>query len=199
MITEIYFRIKEGGMSIPYGEAQREGGSFNYGFKNLKRDLAELENIPEINDNDAIRDALREINSRETGYFTIGCEKSFNHHENGYWAKGYIQISFNYESLVVNPQAYFKLFFDFHRHFLNLGLREFPVRYEFELEEAAFIDRGCLGFTVAVWIQTMFMDTDEFSRNVFNKAVQIFSNYLVGLDFQNNYLAVIDDSNNPIY
>lgn len=170
--TEIRLTISNGGKGIPYGGSgiPREDGSANYGFKALKGKPEEAAKIHEVQDEPHFRDALVAINDPSTPFFTVGCEKSFNQDEEGHWARGFIEVAFNYCELVDDAQWYFKLFFDFNQLVWRSRFNE-PVRFHFEIESAHFLDGNCDGFSVTVWITTAFMPTAEEVREIWGKSV----------------------------
>lgn len=172
--------IRNRGKGVPYGGRGelREDGSANYGFKPLKGKPEEAARIPEVQDEEHFRDALVAINDLSTAFFTVGCEKSFNHEEGaGNWARGYIEFAFNYCDLVEDAQWYFKLFFDFN-HFVWSNQFNEPVQFHFELEAAHFFQGNCDGYTVAVWITTATTPAEEDVRVVWGKAVGLLTEFL---------------------
>ena len=61
-----------------------------------------------------MQEALARIADPKTAFFTMGCEKSFNPVTGGgFWAKGYIEFSYNYAQAISDAQNYFPLFFHF--------------------------------------------------------------------------------------
>lgn len=73
--------IRNRSKGVPYGGSgePREDGSANYGFKPLKGKPEEAARIHEVQDEEHFRAALVAINDPSTPFFTVGCEKSFNH------------------------------------------------------------------------------------------------------------------------
>jgi hypothetical protein len=57
MTTNIVLSIKNGGKGIPYGSIDHDDGSKNHGFKPLRENLNEIENIPEAQDVPALKNA----------------------------------------------------------------------------------------------------------------------------------------------
>lgn len=177
--TSVVFTIKPGGKGVPYGGRGelREDGSANYGFKALKGKPEEAVLINEVQDEEHFRNALVAINGLDTPFFTVGCEKSFNEHPKGYWARGYLEFAFNYCDLVEDAQYYFKLFFDFTHYVWKNQFNE-HVQYHFELEGAHFFKGDCDGYTVAVWINVSVLPTEEEVKEVWGKAVDLLTAFL---------------------
>lgn len=171
--------IRNRGKGVPYGGSgvPREDGSANHGFKALKGKPEEAARIPEVQDNENLRNALVAINDQSTPFFTVGCEKAFNVADGSYWAKGYLELAFNYCDVVGDAQSYFKLFFEFNSLIRDSRLH-LPVQYHFELEPAHFIDGNCDGYTVAVWITTADLPTAEEAMEAWGEAVDFLTNYL---------------------
>jgi hypothetical protein len=172
--------INESPKGIPYaGGDVREDGSQNYGFVPLKGKPAEAALIPEVQDNEPMKNALLAINESGTAFFTAGCEKSFNDDPDGHWAKGYIEVSFNYINLASDAQSYFKLFFDFNNRVAKNRF-EAPVRYHWELEGAVFLDISweTVGFTVGIWITTALLESRAEVESVWAQAVDFLTEYL---------------------
>jgi hypothetical protein len=171
--------IRNRGKGIPYGGSgvPREDGSANYGFKALKGKPEEAARIAEAQDNEHLKNALVAINDRDTPFFTVGCEKAFNKDDGSHWAKGYLELAFNYCDMVGDAQSYFKLFFEFNNLIVNSRF-DLPVQYHFELEPAYFIDANCHGFTVAIWITTADLPTAEEAREAWGEAVNFLTDYL---------------------
>lgn len=97
--TQMMLTIRNCGKGVPYGGSgePREDGSANYGFKPLKGKPEEAVQIPVVQDEEHFCAALVAINDPLMPFFTVGCEKSFNHDdEERHWAKGYMEFPFNY-------------------------------------------------------------------------------------------------------
>jgi hypothetical protein len=59
----------------------------------LKGKLHKVASIQEAKDNSALQQVLKIINAAESAFFSVGCERSFNHGPQGFWAKGYIEFA----------------------------------------------------------------------------------------------------------
>jgi hypothetical protein len=176
--TNAWLSISARGKGIPYpGSAQYEEGSTHYGFEPLKGRPAEAKAIHEVQDDPALRDAIVALNDAATGVFTVGCEKSFNHDEEGHWAKGYIEFAINDKALVVDAQNYFKIFFVFNQ-FLREQQFDSPVGFQWVLEPAGFIDAGIDGFSASVWITVYPQPEPECVREIWREALSILAAFL---------------------
>jgi hypothetical protein len=177
----IVLAINKHAKSVPYGGVVREDGT-NHGFKNVKGNPKAAAEIAEVLDNENLKSALVAINASETPLFTIGCEKAFNLDEKGHWARGFIELSFNYPELVAEAQWYFKLFYEFNQ----LVIREkfdLPVQYYWELEGNTYFEANprCEGFSVVIWITTANFNSADEARETWGTAVDFLANYLSGL------------------
>src|ERR1700732_1386852 len=154
--SELILSIRNRGKAIPYfGSDKRSDGSENHGFKALKGRTYDVDLVPEVLDNAALRNAVITLNDPGTPFFTIGCEKSCNRENSGYWMKGYLEFSFNYTELVSDARYYFELFFHFNDWF-HQQLQRAIVSYHFELDGAIFTNKSSAhGFTTTVWIRTL--------------------------------------------
>jgi hypothetical protein len=182
-MPQMLFTIKEGSKGIPYaGTGVRDDGTENHGFFILKGKPAEASAIAEVQDNPPMKNALVAINDSSTAFFTAGCEKSFNHDSEGYWAKGYIEVSYNYVELASDAQHYFKLFFDFNNRIRNMRF-DAPIQYHWELEAAVFTDVSWQthGFTVGVWIRTASFESQGEVQNVWAQGVDFLVEYFKGI------------------
>ncbi len=176
--TQVVLSIRNRHKGIPYFGGIREGGSVNYGFRPLKGKPVEAAEVPEVQDEEHLKNALVVINDSNTAFFTTACEKSFNHDDNGFWAKGFLEFSYNYTEMVTDAQNYFKLFFEFNRSIWQQGFNE-PVQYHWELEGAVFTDcNSCTGYTACVWIATADFDNQSDLRSVWGKSVDFLVDFL---------------------
>ena len=74
--TRIYLEISEHRMLFPYppdNGANRNDGFQNYGGKLLKCKLDQVENIPEISDDLALKNIVESINAEESPFISLGC------------------------------------------------------------------------------------------------------------------------------
>lgn len=172
-------KIRERGKAIPYPHKEHEN-SITHDFIPLKRNLEAITCIPEVKDNKHLRNALMILNGNDTAFFTVGCEKAFNKIDDPnvtepYWAKGFLDISFNYRELVGDAVHYFQLFFFFNQYLKEKPIKEL-VHYQWDLVGANFLDAGISGWTAFIWIIGGNYSTSDESEAAWGQAVD----YLVG-------------------
>jgi hypothetical protein len=166
--------------AIPYpGSGLRPDGTENHGCKIMKGRVGDADLIPEALDNASLRNAIIALNASDTPFLTLGCEKSCNkvNGGEGYWMKGFLEISFNYAHLMANAQNYFKLFFDFNHWFWDQP-KTAAVLYDWHLEGAEFIHQGAKGFTVVFWISTLVLPTEEDAQRAWSWALDTLVSFL---------------------
>ncbi|MDI1301005.1 MAG: hypothetical protein PSX71_03790 [bacterium] len=174
---KVLLAIENRGKAVPY-ESEKHKDSENYGFKALKGRMAEAEEVPEAKGFAEIISILKSINEEASPFFSVGCEKSFNKSKDGYWAKGYIEFSFNYKELIIDAVQYFPLFFHFHRYVEDFANSN-SVQFLWELQPAHFIEADVDGFTVCVWITTGELKTLDAARALWLSAVKSLEGYLL--------------------
>lgn len=158
----------------------------NHGFMNPKSmTRQQLLAIPEVVGDEAYEHAIPTLNHGQTGYFTVGCEKSHNLHEQDgstqYWAKGYIEFAFNHRGMIEDASCYFPLFFNFSEHVRKLNL---PHRFYYlwelagnHLREKDFgLDQA--GFSAAVWLQTSFFDEKDQASQAWAEGWKLLVEYM---------------------
>jgi hypothetical protein len=148
-------QIGHGGKGVPYGRATRSDGALNHGFKNLKGDLSQLDSIPELNDEPALRSLIGAINAPSSALFSIGCLADDVDETSGHRRTGYVEFAFNSKTHVVDAGSYFPAFFHFDR-LLQSSAFPHAVQFNWELAPAAFLDARVEGFTCSVFINTHF-------------------------------------------
>jgi hypothetical protein len=153
----IFLTIQNRIKGIPYGAVDGPEGSTNHGYKRLKGNPFLAASIPEAQEPEALKQSLMRISAPETAFFTIGCEKSCNPEEKGFWIRGYLELAFNFVELVSDAQNYFKLFYDFNR----VAAGSPGVIFEFQLEAADFADGPAQGFSLTLWITTSVMSAED--------------------------------------
>jgi hypothetical protein len=177
--THVVLAIKNFAKSIPYAGRVRDDAT-NHGFKNVKGNAKAAASIPEVLDNEHLKSAIVAINGPHTAFFSVGCEKAFNEDEHGHWARGYIEISFNYRELVADAKWYFKLFFEFNREVFRSKF-ELPMQFYWELEGNTYFDTEppCEGYSCAIWITTATFPTAVQARETWEASVDFLASYLV--------------------
>jgi hypothetical protein len=180
LLLTIRNRVK----SIPYGggDAGRSDGSKNFGFKRLKGNKELAESIPEAQDSEALKRALVRLNDPSAAFFTVGCEKSYNTHEKGFWVRGYLEFAFNFVELVSGAQNYFKLFFEFNTSTTRIVSDLPKAQFEFQPEGGQFHDGPATGYSVSVWVNTSLCVTREESIGEWGKALSLLVDFLEPLE-----------------
>jgi len=174
----VFLSIKKGGKVIPYPRSEnRDDGSKNHGFKPLRENLNEIDNIPEAQDIPALKNALIGLNAEESLFFTVGCEKAFIKNGAGHALSGYLEFAFNYSELAKEPQSYFKLFYAFNLWYWKR--KQEAARYQFELESAHFLKAKTDGFTMSVWITIAASSTTESAQKTWESALNTLVKFLV--------------------
>jgi hypothetical protein len=177
MHTSLLLTIKNRPKAIPYPSGEHDDGSKNHGFKPLKAVPEDVETIPEAQDNDSLKLALKRLNARRTPFFTVGCEKAYNKSQNGCWARGYLEFSFNYVEIAADPDYYFRIFFGFNQYVWEQQEQK-TVQYHFELEPAHYMERNADGYTCSVWITTAEFPEDEQARSIWGSALDTLVGFL---------------------
>ncbi|MEA4834974.1 MAG: hypothetical protein VB133_07565 [Anaeromusa sp.] len=175
---DIQLRLNFKPKGVPYGAVERSD-STNHGFKELKGNAAAAERIAEVQDNEALKKALVNINRIDTPFFTVGCEKSLNREitNDRYWMKGFIEFAFNYADIVDNAQHYFKLFYEFNKVVAETKY-DLPIQFVWEIEAAHFSKINTGGFTATVWITTMDNPERKEIEDMWGAGVSYLANFL---------------------
>jgi len=178
-MTELILTLKNRCKAIPYVPQRRADGTVDHGFRILKGRREEVLSIPEVQDNAALQYALAIINEEATAFFTVGCEKDLNPSPEGFWVRGYLEFSFN-NAEASKADHYFQIFLQFNRH-VWASRCDFPVQYQFEIEEADFQETGLRGFTVAVWMTTLCFSAAAEALAVWGQAVVFLADFLASI------------------
>ncbi len=175
----VFLSIKDGGKGIPYGGTgeDRPGGSRNHGFKSLKSNPEEIAAIPEAQRFGALTRALVAMNTADSPFLTVGCEKAFGSNESGQWIRGYLEFAFNYAELIADATFYFKLFFFFNQWY-SKRKQLAGVQYNFELEGATFLKTNVSGFTISAWISAGTYPTREGAQASWEDALDVLIEFL---------------------
>jgi len=173
---QVMLTINQKSKSIPYPAASHPN-SQNYGFHVLKGKLNKCEKVQEASDNASIINILKILNRNESPFFSVGCEKSYNHDREGYWVKGYVEFAFNYENLVSDAARYFPLFFHFSKYIHEFISRN-NVQFWWDLQPANFEKVPCMGFSACIWITTGLFPTALQAKEVWEQSVDMLSAYL---------------------
>ena len=173
---QIMLTINQQSKSIPYPAASHSD-SQNYGFHVLKGKLDKCENVKEATETPSIISILKNLNSNESPFFSVGCERSYNQDNEGHWAKGYIEFAFNYEQLVTDAAQYFPLYFHFTK-FIDEYLKVNEVQFWWDLQPAKFKKVSCMGYSSCIWITTGFHSSEEEAKQVWEKSINMLDEYL---------------------
>jgi hypothetical protein len=149
---QIMLTINQQSKIIPY-PATNNVDSQNYGFRVLKGNLDKIQYIQEAKDSKCIQEILRTLNSTDSSFFSVGCEKSYNEDRDGFWVKGYIEYAFNYRKLIIDATHYFPLFFHFNKQ-VSVLLSQHKLQYWWDLQPANFLAAKCDGFSCCIWVTT---------------------------------------------
>lgn len=180
MQTNIILSIQNRTITIPYPGVEREDSPHN-GFIPLKVRPKDIDAIPAVEDNDALKHALIKINDASSPFFTVACRKVFNSDEGSFWVKGYLEFSLNYIEIAKDSPNYFLLFEQFNRHVLESNF-DIPVDFNFELHGANFADIASNGYTACVWITTAEFPTTEGAYKTWNQSVGFLADFLSGFE-----------------
>jgi hypothetical protein len=179
--SNLIFSIRNHYKAVPYpGSGPRPDGSENHGCKIIKGRVADVDLIPEVLDNSALKNAVIALNDRATPFLTIGCEKSCNKAKvgDGYWMRGFLELAFNYAPVMADAQNYFKVFFDFTHWFWDQP-KAAIIEYEFQLEGAQFLEKGVQGFSLVLWINTLVLPTEEEAKKAWGWGLDTFVKFLM--------------------
>lgn len=174
--TQVMLTINQQSKAIPYPAASH-ADSQNFGFRVLKGKPDKIENVQEAKDSKCIQEILRILNTAESPFFSVGCEKSFNQGPDGFWAKGYIEFAFNYGKAISDATHYFSLFFHFSRE-ASEYLAQHDIQFWWELQPANFITAKCTGFSCCVWITTRNFSSAVKAKIEWESAVALLSTFL---------------------
>lgn len=174
-----HMSIKQGGKGVPYGGSGvlREDGEANYGFRNLKTNPGDLDSVPELVRDPALRALVVNLNRRNSGFFTVGCMSFDVAEQSGHRRSGYVEFAANSQRLVADASNYFPLFFHFDS-FISKAQRRYEVAIDWELMGAAFIDDvRCDGFTCSVFINTFHVASPEEAVKAWDEALGLLVSY----------------------
>jgi len=164
---------------IPYGSSaeNREDGDANYGFKDIKGNIALLLEIPELKQDRMLRSLVQGINAPSTGLFSVGCVSGPVDDKNGFRYSGYVEFSINSASAIADARNYFPLFFHFD-HMLHENAFLGKVAYNWELQPVTFMDANASGFTCSIFVNTHYSKIKSDAEVAWNEALGILGYYL---------------------
>lgn len=164
---------------VPYGGLGevREDGDANYGFKDIKGNIALLLEIPELKRDQALLSLVQAINAPSTDLFSVGCVSGPVDDENGFRYSGYVEFSINSAPAIADAKNYFLIFFHFDR-LLNENAFLGKVAYNWELQPVTFIDAKASGLTCSVFVNTHYSKTKSDAEAAWSEALGILDYYL---------------------
>jgi hypothetical protein len=162
--------IREGGKFLPYRDSSRP----ERGFKNLKTCPPLIAALPWLDS--AMATWVAAINAAGTGLFSVACGSLGTCLERGNRHSGYVEFALNSQVAVRDAANYFPIFLLFNRwlHFH----RFVRASFEWELEEAEFIEVGLSGFTCAVYVKTDFVESAIVAQDDWTQALSILGHHL---------------------
>ncbi|MGD1896140.1 MAG: hypothetical protein ACFB16_04215 [Phormidesmis sp.] len=169
--------------SIPYA-ADRLADTkqaTNYGFKNLKIKPSLIETIPELADDAGLKALVREINKKESCFFTVGCASNLIQSTDGHRRKGYLEFAWNCVSCVQDAINYFALYFHFNKSLLVKGFNQ-PVQLKWIITEAAFSDVKTHGFSCVVHIETQPLSSPVQADQAWQLSLRMIDTYLATVE-----------------
>lgn len=167
--------------AIPYSAVDRGKSGKNYGFMDLKSGRVALSDVPELVEDEALRQAIERICSPECGLFSVGCLSAPVKDDKGQLITGYIEFCRNSKALSSDASTYFPIFFHFGKA-LHANQFAMSIKFDWELQPAMFTDHGShIGFTCAVFINTCYFSTPEGARSAWNEAVEVLGKYLMSV------------------
>lgn len=173
-------QINQGGKGIPYGGIGqiREDGEANYGFKNLKGSPERIAEVPELQDDDALRDLIVSLNQPESAFATIGCVSGPVHEQQGHRVSGYVEFAFNSVEAVADAASYFPIFFHFDRALHSLKFDD-QVHFHWELMAATFVFLvEARGFTMTVTVNTGWYADEAGATLAWQNGLNFLAKYL---------------------
>ncbi|MEM9163150.1 MAG: hypothetical protein AAGC54_08780 [Cyanobacteria bacterium P01_F01_bin.4] len=167
------------GKAIPYTGSgiPREDGHANYGFKNLKVKPEFIDTLPELVSDGALKSLVRALNAEDSSFFSVGCFSAPSETDQGHRYKGYIDFSWNCKKCVQDAINYFSLFFHF-EHFLRTHRFSQPVKLDWVVEQAQFLDADVDGFCCAIFINTSTIQSMEQAYVSWQVSLQMVESFL---------------------
>ena len=166
---------------VPYAAVDRGESGKNHGFMNLKSGRIPLDDVPELVEDEALRQAVERICSPTCGLFSVGCLSTPVADERGHRVTGYIEFCRNSKVLSSDASTYFPIFFHF-GNALHANRFPIPIKFDWELQPAGFTDHDShMGFTCTVFINTSYFPTAEGARGAWNEAVGFLGEYLMSV------------------
>jgi hypothetical protein len=155
-------QISQDYKGIPYGGdgVLREDRDANYGFKNLKGHPDRINSIPELAQDEALRDLVTMLNDGSSAFGTVGCVSAPVTEEQGHRVSGYVEFAFDSAEAISDAGTYFPIFFHFDKALHTLKFDD-KVHFHWELMGAIFRHTDAGGFTMTVTVNTGWYDTRD--------------------------------------
>jgi hypothetical protein len=176
--------VKYGGKGIPYGGLGilREDGEANFGFKNLKGQLDRIADVPELQRDVPLRGLVEAINQAESALFSVGSTSGLSERDGHFGVHGYVEIAWDADEAVADPQTYFPLFYNFGR-FLSVCKFNRRVGFLWEIDGASFMSAreeigNVVGTTVTIFVSAGMEKTETEARISWELATQALATFL---------------------
>ena len=153
------------------------GSSTNYGFRNLKIKSSLIDTIPELATDKSLEALVREINQKETCFFSIGCDSEQIASCEGHRRKGYLEFAWNCTGCIQDAINYFALYFHFERSLREKSFNQ-PVHLRWVIQEAYFSDVDIKGFSCVVHVETQTLSSAEQAGQVWQLSLRMIQAYL---------------------
>jgi len=152
-------------------------GSANYGFRNLKIKPSLIATIPELATDKSLETLVREINKKETCFFTVGCDSEQISSPEGYQRKGYLEFAWNCTGCIQDAINYFALYFHFEKSLREKRFNQ-PVNLRWVIQEASFSDADINGFSCVVHVETRSLSSAEQAEQAWQLSLRMIQAYL---------------------
>jgi hypothetical protein len=168
--------------TVPYPpvEAPKEDGGRDYGFKNLKLHPELLDQVPELEQDPALRKILAAIDQPTTGLFSIACESRMIADARGSRLSGYLEFALNCRDAAGDPGKYFRIFHDFD---CRLRRESFPdaVSFQWVLCPTRFEEAELDGFAAEVRVETPYLPDPSAAYECWSRALAVLEATLAAI------------------
>lgn len=120
---------------------------------------------------------VQAINEHQTDLFSVGCVSGSVEDENGFRDSGYVEISINSASAIVDARCYFSLFFHFDC-LLHESAFSGKVAYNWELQPVTFVDANVSGFTCSIFVNTHYSRSKADAEAARAEALGVLGHFL---------------------
>lgn len=167
-------------VGIPYtGSERRADGSQNHCYIDLKRNSEKIHDIPELKEFHELKTFVQMMNSHDSLFRTVGCERAFSPSESSEFKTrlvSLVEIIFEvveWNTNVANFEGLYRAFETF------AGAKgDLPNCYgvEFSVGPAFFNDHGVSGWIATIWIYG-YEQSDSDARKQWALALQIVHDF----------------------